>query len=61
MNEIKTAVEKLFDVKVERVTTINVKGKVKGAGLRKGRRSDWKKAYIKLAEGNAISVFGDQA
>ncbi|HEX4909982.1 MAG TPA: 50S ribosomal protein L23 [Permianibacter sp.] len=60
-HEIKTAVEKLFDVKVERVTTVNVKGKVKGAGLRKGRRSDWKKAYIKLAEGYAISVFGEQA
>lgn len=60
-HEIKTAVEQLFDVKVERVTTVNVKGKQKGQGLRKGRRSDWKKAYIKLAEGNAISVFGDQA
>lgn len=58
--EVKAAVEKMFDVKVERVTVLNVKGKVKGYGQRKGRRSDWKKAYVKLAEGQKINVFGGQ-
>ena len=60
-HEIKCAVEQLFEVKVERVTTVNVKGKIKGAGARKGRRSDWKKAYVKLAEGQTINVFNEQA
>ena len=58
--EVKAAVEAMFDVKVERVTVCNVKGKIKGAGARKGRRSDWKKAYVKLAEGQKLNVFGGQ-
>ena len=55
--EIKKAVEMLFEVDVENVTTANVKGKVKRFGLSFGRRSDWKKAYIRLAKGQTIEEF----
>lgn len=56
--EIREAVEKLFDVKVEAVTTLNVKGKNKRFGRTMGRRSDWKKAYVTLAEGSEIDFLG---
>jgi len=50
--EIKKAVESLFNVKVSRVTTTNMTGKQKRVGAKStGRTSDWKKAYITLAEG----------
>jgi Ribosomal protein L23 len=50
--EIKNAVEKLFDVKVSKVSTTNMTGKKKRVGAKSiGRTSDWKKAYITLAEG----------
>lgn len=52
--EIKAAVEKLFNVKVEGVRTLNVKGKTKRFGQSMGVRSDWKKAYVTLAEGQEI-------
>jgi large subunit ribosomal protein L23 len=52
--EIKLAVEKLFNVKVEGVRTLNVKGKSKRFGAFSGVRSDWKKAYVTLAEGQEI-------
>ena len=52
--EIKVAVEKLFNVKVTDVRTLNVKGKNKGGQRTPGRRSDWKKAYVTLAEGQTI-------
>ena len=52
--EIKTAVEKLFSVKVLDVTTTRVKGKSKGGQKSPGKRSDWKKAYVKLAQGQTI-------
>jgi large subunit ribosomal protein L23 len=52
--EIKVAVEKLFNVKVTDVRTLNVKGKNKGGARSPGRRSDWKKAYVTLAEGQTI-------
>ena len=54
--EIKAAVEQLFDVKVANVRTINVKGKSKGMGMRKGRRKDWKKAYVSLEQGHEIDL-----
>jgi large subunit ribosomal protein L23 len=57
--EIKAAVEKLFDVQVTGVRTLNVKGKSKRTGQRIGRRSDWKKAYVTLAEGTQIDLVGD--
>ena len=54
--EIKVAVEKLFSVKVDAVNTLNVKGKVKTFRGRKGKRSDYKKAIVTLAEGQRIDV-----
>ena len=56
--EIKDAVEKLLEVDVEGVRTVNVKGKQKRTGARMGRRSDWKKAYITLKEGSELELFG---
>ena len=53
--EIKDAVEELFSVKVSGVTTLNVKGKVKRnfRGVT-SRMKNWKKAYVRLAEGDAL-------
>lgn len=56
--EIKKAVELLFETQVESVTTTNVKGKTKRTGRIMGKRSDWKKAYVKLAEGSDINFVG---
>lgn len=57
--EIRQAVELLFDdVKVEGVSVVNVKGKTKRFGRTMGRRADWKKAYVKLAEGSQIDFLG---
>lgn len=56
--EIRAAVERMFDVKVEAVTVANVKGKRKRFGRLHGRRSDWKKAYVTLAEGQEIDFLG---
>jgi len=58
--EIRQAVEKMFDVKVDGVTVCNVKGKVKRFGASTGRRSGWKKAYVTLAEGHDIDFVGAQ-
>ena len=53
--EIKEAVEKIFNVVVEELQVLNVKGKTKRSGRGKLRsRSDWKKAYVRLAEGQEI-------
>ncbi|MYM65174.1 50S ribosomal protein L23 [Pseudomaricurvus sp. HS19] len=52
--EVKAAVEKLFNVKVESVRTLVVKGKTKRTKHGMGQRSDWKKAYVRLAEGQEI-------
>jgi large subunit ribosomal protein L23 len=54
--EIKTAIEGLFDVKVDAVNTIRVAGKTKRVRGRPGRRSDYKKAIVTLAEGSSIDV-----
>lgn len=54
--EIKNAVETLFEVKVADVRTVNVKGKAKSFGKRLGKRKDWKKAYVRLAEGHTLNV-----
>lgn len=59
--EIKEAVEKLFSVKVTNVSTLNVKGKTKRFGQTVGKRSDWKKAYVTLAEGQEIDFVGGSA
>lgn len=52
--EIANAVEQLFEVKVESVRTVVVKGKTKRRGAKVGRRSDWKKAYVTLQEGQSL-------
>ena len=52
--EIAAAVEMLFDVNVEKVQTVNVKGKRKRFGQIQGKRKDWKKAIVRLAEGQDI-------
>ena len=57
-SEIKAAVEKLFEVEVKNVRTVNVKGKSKRTGFRFGKRSDWKKAYVALKEGADIDFVG---
>jgi large subunit ribosomal protein L23 len=57
--EIKAAVETLFDVKVASVTTTNVKGKIKRTGRTMGKRSDWKKAYVTLADGADLNFLGE--
>lgn len=55
--EIKQAVEVLFKVKVADVRTVNVSGKVKRFGRNFGKRSNWKKAYVSLQEGQSIDFF----
>lgn len=56
--EIKLAIEKIFDVKVESVNTMNVKGKPKRMGRYTGKRKDWKKAIIKLtADSKPLEFF----
>jgi len=60
-SEIKQAVEKIFEVKVDSVRTLVQDGKVKRFGGRIGRRNHWKKAYVSLAEGEKIELGeGDQ-
>lgn len=56
--EIRKAVELMFDVKVEQVRVVNTKGKSKRFGQMMGRRSDVRKAYVKLAEGQDIDFGG---
>ena len=56
--EIAAAVEMMFDVKVEQVRTVNVKGKQKRFGAVMGRRNSWKKAYVRLQEGQDIDFAG---
>jgi|TARA_B110000116_G_C16629006_1_gene487392 large subunit ribosomal protein L23 len=56
--EIRKAVELLFEVTVGNVTVVNVPGKVRLRGANRGRRSDWKKAYVKLAPGQNIDFMG---
>jgi len=56
--EIRQAVELLFDVKVDGVQVLNNRGKAKRFGQTRGRRDNWKKAYVKLAEGSQIDFLG---
>ena len=55
-DEIASAIEELFKVKVTKVNTLNVKGKTKRFRGRPGRRSDVKKAIVTLAEGQSIDI-----
>jgi large subunit ribosomal protein L23 len=56
--EIKIAVEKIFDVKVASVNTINRKGKVRRTRAGMGKRKDTKRAIVTLAPGSSIDIFG---
>lgn len=55
--QIKSAVEALFQVSVVKVNTLNVEGKKRRVRFREGKRSDWKKAYVTLREGDSIAFF----
>lgn len=54
--QIKAAVEKMFQVSVLKVQTMNVKGKEKRFGRLTGRRKDWKKAVVRLQEDQSIEI-----
>ena len=55
--QVKKAVEKLFNVKVEEVRTANFEGKLRRRGRFAAYRSDWKKAYVKLEAGQKVPEF----
>ena len=55
--EIKKAIEDVFGVKVEKITTSMVLGKVKRMGATSGKRADWKKAIVKLKGSKTIEFF----
>jgi large subunit ribosomal protein L23 len=55
--QVKQAVEELFKVKVQEVRLFNVRGKVKRMGRNVGKRRDWRKAYIRLKEGEKAPDF----
>ena len=55
--QIRQAVESLFGVRVQTVRTLIVRGKSKSFGRFYGKRSNWKKAYVKLAEGDTLDFF----
>ncbi len=55
--EIKSAIEEIFDVRVDAVRTMRMKGKVKRLGRFEGKRPDWKKAIVTLANGDTIDLF----
>ncbi len=55
--EIKNAIEQIFDVKVEKVNTMNMKGKMKRMGVHVGRRPNWKKAIVKLTDDSSEIEF----
>ena len=55
--EVKNAVEKLFKVKVDEVRVFNVRGKVKRMGRYAGKRRDWRKAYVRLKQGEKAPDF----
>ena len=55
--QVKNAVEELFKVKVEEVRLFNVRGKMKRMGRYEGKRRDWRKAYVRLKEGEKAPDF----
>ncbi len=55
--QIREAVEQIFDVKVEKVNTMRVTGKVRRMGRNEGKRPDWKKAIVTVKEGDRIELF----
>jgi large subunit ribosomal protein L23 len=59
--EIKLSTEKLFNVKVDKVRTLIVKGKLKRHGRYVGHRNDWKKAYVTLRKGQNLNLINASA
>ena len=57
--QVKSAVEKLFKVKVDEVRTATFEGKLRRRGRFSGYRSDWKKAYVKLKAGEKVPDFAE--
>jgi large subunit ribosomal protein L23 len=57
--QVKAAVEKLFKVKVAAVRTATFDGKLRRRGKFSGYRSEWKKAYVKLKEGQKVPEFAE--
>ena len=55
--EIRNAIEEIFNVDVLKVNTMNMLGKKRRLGYNQGKRPDWKKAIVKLAEGDRIEIF----
>lgn len=55
--EIRNAIEEIFSVEVLKVNTMNILGKKRRLGYSQGKRPDWKKAMVKLVEGNRIEIF----
>lgn len=55
--QIKQAVETLLKVKVEKVNVMNVRGKLKRLGRFSGKRSDWKKAFVTLKQGEKLELY----
>ena len=57
--QIKTAVQKVFKVKVEEVRTVNTSGKLRRRGRFTGYRPDWKKAYVRLKAGEKMPEYAE--
>ena len=55
--QIKRAVERFYGVRVRTVRTLVVRGKMKRFGRRQAKRSNWKKAYVTLADGHTINIY----
>ena len=56
-NQVKEAVEKIFEVQVDQVRTARIHGKIRRQGRTSGKRPDWKKAYVTLKPGHKIEFF----
>ena len=59
-HQIKEAVQTVFGVTVEDVRTIVVRGKNKRFGRYYGKRSNWKKAFVRLSEGDSLNFYEQQ-
>jgi large subunit ribosomal protein L23 len=58
--EIKAAIEEIYNVQVIGVQTLNMRGKNKARGSRIGRRDHWKKAYVRLQDGQEVNFFAGE-
>ncbi|NLJ86246.1 MAG: 50S ribosomal protein L23 [Firmicutes bacterium] len=56
-SQIREAVEQIFDVKVEKINTMRMTGKMRRMGRYEGKRPDWKKAIVTVREGDRIELF----